>query len=93
MAQIRLLAARGGKKNKGKMIERNSGRPLGEDYSLQTPMNIYGMFLPAGTEYWKINADWWYPLVNGAILPAYAVHFTVIRNNETYFKLIEVAVG
>lgn len=74
------------------MIERNSGRPLGEDYILQTPQNIYGMFFPAGTEYWKINGDWWYPLVNGAILPAYAVHFTVIKNNPTYFKLVEVAV-
>lgn len=68
------------------MIERNSGRPLGEDYTLQQPMNIYGMFLPVGTEYWKINGDWWYPLVNGAILPSYAVHFQVIRNNPTYFK-------
>ena len=73
------------------MIERNSGRPLGEDYILQTPQNIYGMFFPAGTEYWKINNDWWYPLVNGAILPAYAAHFTVVRNNETYFKLVDVS--
>lgn len=77
------------------MIERNSGRPLGEDYILQQPMNIYGMFFPVGTEYWKINADWWYPSEKGtgAILPAYAVHFTVIKNNPTYFKLVEVKVG
>lgn len=70
------------------MIERNSGRPLYEDYILQHPMNIYGMFFPIGTEYWKINSDWWYPLANGAILPAYAVHFTVIRNNPTYFIMV-----
>jgi hypothetical protein len=69
------------------MIERNAGRLLGEDYILLSPMNIYGLFIPAGTEYWKINADYWYPLIDGAILPAYAVHFTVIRNNPTYFKL------
>lgn len=76
------------------MIERNSGRPLGEDYILQQPMNIYGMFFPVGTEYWKINDDWWYPLEKGtgAILPSYAVHFVVIRNNPTYFKMIEIAV-
>lgn len=73
------------------MIERNSGRPLDEDYILQQPMNIYGMFFPVGTEYWKINADWWYPLekFSGAILPDFAVHFSVIRNNPTYFKLVK----
>lgn len=71
------------------MVERNSNRPLGEDYILQQPMNIYGMFFPIGTEYWKINADWWYPFYNDALMPAYAVHFTVIRNNPQYFaKLI-----
>ncbi len=82
-----MLCGRGGKLNQ--MTERNSGRPIGEDYILQKPMNIYGMFFPAGTEYWRVSGDWWYPLEKGtgAILPAYAVHFTVIRNNEKYFKI------
>jgi hypothetical protein len=69
------------------MIERKSDRTFLEDYILEQPINIYGMFFPRGTEYRQINDDWWYPLVNGAILPAYAVHFTVIRNNQTYFRL------
>lgn len=68
------------------MIERNSGRPIGEDYFLQKEVDIYGKIFPIGTEYWKINSDWWYPLVDGAILPAYAVHFTVIKNNPSFFK-------
>lgn len=70
------------------MIGINEGRPLGEDYILLAPVNIYGMFFPAGTEYLKINEDWWYPVGKGtgAILPSYAVHFMVIRNNPTYFK-------
>lgn len=58
-----------------------------QDYILQTPMNIYGMFFATGTVYRQINNDWWYPVDNeGAILPSYAVHFMVIKNNETYFK-------
>lgn len=69
------------------MIERNSGRPLGEDYTLQVPVSVYGMFFPVGTEYWKINGDWWYPLIDGSVLPAHAVHFSVVRNNPTYFKI------
>ncbi len=70
-------------------IERHSGRPLGRDYILQQPMNIYGMFFSVGTEYWRVNEDWWYPLIDGAILPSYAVHFTVIMGNDTYFKLVQ----
>lgn len=58
-----------------------------EDYILETPQNIYGMFIPAGTLFRKKNADWWYPVVNDAELPSYAVHFMVVRNNPTYFKL------
>lgn len=58
-----------------------------QDYVLQEPMNIYGMFFPAGTVYKQINNDWWYPVTNdGAVSPSYAVHFMVIKNNETYFK-------
>jgi hypothetical protein len=72
------------------MIKSNYNRPLGEDYILQQPSNIYGMFFPVGTEYLKINSDWWYPLEKGtgAILPNYAVNFMVIRNNPSYFKQV-----
>lgn len=63
------------------------------DYILQHPMNIYGMFFPAGTIYRQVNADWWYPVTNyGARLPSYAVHFMVIQNNGTYFKPLPVNV-
>lgn len=48
-----------------------------EHYILQNPVNIYGMFFPAGTD----------PFYNDALLPSYAVHFMVIRNNPQYFKL------
>jgi len=61
---------------------------MNEDYILQTPINIYGMFFPIGTLYKQVNADYWNPVVNGAQLPSYAVHFMIIKNNETYFKLI-----
>jgi hypothetical protein len=52
-------------------------------------MNIYGMFIPRGTIYRQINGDWWYPKINDALCPSYAVHFMVIMNNETYFTPIK----
>ena len=69
------------------MIERHSGRLLGQDYILVYSVNIYGMFFPAGTEYWKINEDYWAPVVGGALMPSYRVHFMVVMNNQ-YFKPI-----
>lgn len=57
-----------------------------QNYVLNQPMNIYGMFFPIGTIYKQVNADWWHPIVNGAQLPSYAVHFMVIKNNGTYFS-------
>jgi hypothetical protein len=59
-----------------------------QDYKLVVPQNIYGMFIPAGTIYRQINKDWWYPKINDALCPSYAVHFMVIQNNETYFQKI-----
>lgn len=58
-----------------------------EHYILQNPVNIYGTFFHPGTEYRQVNGDWWYPVSHdGALLPSYAVHFMVIRNNPNYFK-------
>jgi hypothetical protein len=59
-----------------------------EDYILITPVTIYGQFFPAGTQYRQINADWWFPFYNDALMPSYAVHFMVIRNNPQYFELL-----
>lgn len=61
--------------------------PYNEHYLLVTPVSVYGMFFPAGTEYRQVSGDWWHPVTKyGALLPSYAVHFMVIRNNEQYFK-------
>lgn len=58
-----------------------------EDYILQTPINFFGTFIPAGTKFVKHGGDYWWPVINGAHCPYCQVDFMIVRNNPTYFKL------
>lgn len=61
-----------------------------EDYELLTPINYFGIFIPAGTRYVRHDGDEWWPVINDAHCPNYAVSFAVVRNNPTYFKPIQI---
>ena len=62
---------------------------MGEDYELLTPINFFGTFIPAGTKFVQHGADYWWPVINDAHCPNLQVTFMILRNNPTYFKLIE----
>jgi hypothetical protein len=59
-----------------------------EDYELINPINFFGTFIPVGTKYVRVNPDEWYPIINDARCPSYALDFTIVRNNLAYFKPI-----
>lgn len=56
------------------------------NYILQKDFNWFGKTIPAGTRYVQHGADYWWPEINDAHVPAMQVTFTTIMNNPVYFK-------
>lgn len=56
------------------------------NYILQKDFNWFGKVIPAGTKYVQHGADYWWPVIDGAHVPAMQVNFMTVRCNQEWFK-------
>jgi hypothetical protein len=61
-------------------------------YKLKNDFNWFGLIIPAGTMYIQHGADYWWPVIDDAHVPALQVDFRTVRNNPEWFNatMIEV---
>lgn len=56
------------------------------NYILQQDINFFGRLIKAGTLYVQHGADYYWPVINGAHVPAGQLDFYTVKNNPEWFK-------
>jgi len=56
---------------------------------LTKDIDYFGKLIKKGTRYYQsTDKDYYIPVINGDVCPAYWLHFTVVDNNPEYFNYV-----